>query len=129
MKEVQSLLKLVSDGLRTLARGVDAIAEKVNEADQPKSPARPAGRKKSAAVKKTRSARKAEPAAAKESAVKSPTAAQTVETIISRAKKGVDTAAIKEKKGYNQKKVANIVFKLKKQGKIKTLEKGVYTKA
>jgi hypothetical protein len=61
--------------------------------------------------------------------VKSPTAADAVLTVIGRAKKGAGTAAIKEKTGYNQKKVANIIFKLKKQGKIKTLEKGVYTKA
>jgi len=31
MKEVQSLLKIVSDGLKTLAQGVEAIAEKLDD--------------------------------------------------------------------------------------------------
>jgi len=57
------------------------------------------------------------------------TAADTVLGIIKRSKKGVDTAALMEKTGYNQKKIANIVFKLKKQGKIKSDSKGVYVKA
>jgi hypothetical protein len=34
-----------------------------------------------------------------------------------------------DKTGYNQKKVANLVFKLRKQGKIKSVVKGVYVKA
>ena len=31
MKELQSVLSIVSDGLKTLAKGVEAIAEKVDE--------------------------------------------------------------------------------------------------
>ena len=129
MKEVQSLLKIVSEGLKTLAQRVETIAEKVDEGAGPKSPAKPAVRKKSPAVKKTKSVKKAAPEAGKEKAAQSLTAAETVLRIINSSKKGLNTAAIKEKTGYNQKKVANIVFKLKKQGKIKTPQKGVYTKA
>ena len=129
MKEVQSLLKIVSEGLKSLAQRVEAIAQKVDEGAGPKSPAKPAGKKKSPAVKKTKSVKKAAPNAGNKKAAQSPTAAETVLTIITGAKKGLDTAAIKEKTGYNQKKVANIIFKLKKQGKIKTPQKGVYTKA
>jgi hypothetical protein len=129
MSEVQSLLKIVSDGLKNLAQRVEAIAAKVDDVAGAKRPAKPAGKKKSPAVKKARSVKKAAPAAAKKKGVKSPTAADTVLTVISRAKKGVNSAAIKQKTGYNQKKVANIIFKLKKQGKIKALEKGLYAKA
>ena len=32
MKELESILKVVSDGLKTLAKGVETIAEKVDEA-------------------------------------------------------------------------------------------------
>ena len=129
MKEVQALLKIVADGLKTLAQGVEAIAEKVDNTGGTKSSPQPGLKVKTPAAQKTKRLKKAAPAAAEKKAVKSPTAAETVLTIISRAKKGMNTAAIKEKTGYNQKKVANIIFKLKKQGKIKTLEKGVYTKA
>ena len=31
MKELQNVLNIVSDGLKTLAKGVEAIAEKVDE--------------------------------------------------------------------------------------------------
>ena len=57
------------------------------------------------------------------------TAVDTVLAIIKRSKKGVGTAALMEKTGYNQKKIANLVFKLRKQGKIKSVGKGTYVKA
>jgi len=53
----------------------------------------------------------------------------TVLRIINRYKKGVGTATLMEKTGYNQKKIANIVFKLKTQGKITSVGMGVYVKA
>ena len=137
MKEVQSLLKIVSDGLKTLAQKVEAIAEKVDDVAGAKSPAKRAVKTKPPAAKKTVKAKKAAPAAEKKAApatikkadTKAPTAADKVLAIIDSAKQGVNTAAIKEKTGFDQKKVANIIFKLKKQGKIKTAEKGVYTSA
>jgi hypothetical protein len=129
MKEVQSLLKIVSDGLKTLAQKVETIAEKVDDVAGAKGPAKRAGKTKASAAGKTVKAKKAAPPAAKKSNTKARTAADTVLAIIDGAKQGVNTAAIKEKTGFNQKKVANIVFKLKKQGKIKTAAKGVYTKA
>jgi DNA replicative helicase MCM subunit Mcm2 (Cdc46/Mcm family) len=144
MKEVQSLLKIVSDGLKTLAQKVEAIAEKVDDVAGAKSPAKRTAKAKAPAAKKTVKAKKAAPAAAKKAApaaakktapaaakkagAKAPTAADTVLAIIDSAAQGVDTAAIKKQTGFDQKKVANIIFKLKKQGKIKTAEKGVYTK-
>jgi predicted Rossmann fold nucleotide-binding protein DprA/Smf involved in DNA uptake len=60
---------------------------------------------------------------------KPPTAADTVLGVIDRAKKGVNTATLMEKTGYDQKKIANLVYKLKNQGKIKSVNKGVYLKA
>ena len=57
------------------------------------------------------------------------TAADTVLAIINRSKKGVDSANLAKKTGFDKKKVANIVFKLRKQGRVKSVSKGVYTKA
>ena len=129
MKEMQSLLKMVSDGLKTLAQGVEAIAEKVDEASKTKSSAKPKIKKASSAGKKAKSVKKTAPLAAKKKAAEPTTAVDTVLNIIGRSKKGVNTAAIKAKTGYNQKKVANIIYKLNKQGKIKSVEKGVYVKS
>ena len=57
------------------------------------------------------------------------TAVDTVLAIIKRYKKGVGTVALMEKTGYNQKKISNLVYKLRKQIKIKSVGKGVYLKA
>ena len=57
-----------------------------------------------------------------------PTAADTVYKIIARYKKGANMAAIKQKTGFDNKKIHNLVYKLKKQGKIKSETKGVYVK-
>jgi hypothetical protein len=136
MKEMQSLLKMVSDGLKTLAQGVEAIAGKVDEAAKTKSAGTATSKKQSTPVKKAKTvskkAKAAEKPAAKvvpKKAVKPTSAVDTVLDIISRSKKGVNTAAIKAKTGYDQKKVANLIYKLNKQGKIKAIQKGVYVKS
>ena len=46
--------------------------------------------------------------------------------IISRSKKGVDTAALMKKTGFNQKKITNILHRTFKAGKIKRADKGIY---
>ena len=46
--------------------------------------------------------------------------------IINRSKKGVDTAALMKKTGFNQKKVRNILHRTYKQGKITRVDKGSY---
>jgi hypothetical protein len=49
--------------------------------------------------------------------------------LIKKSKKGIDTAALMEKTGYNQKKIFNVIYKLKQQDKIKSIRKGIYVKA
>jgi len=46
-----------------------------------------------------------------------------------KSQKGVNTAALAKKTGFNEKKIHNIFYKLKKQGKFKSEGKGVYVKA
>jgi len=52
----------------------------------------------------------------------------TVLTIIRRSKKGVNTAALMKKTGFSEKQIHNNVYKLKKQGKVESVGKGVYLK-
>ena len=49
--------------------------------------------------------------------------------IIKRSKKGVNTATLMNKTGFNQKKVTNILQRTFKQGKIKRVAKGIYVGA
>ena len=48
---------------------------------------------------------------------------------IKRSKKGLDTSALVQKTGYDRRKIANIVYRLKSQGKIKSDGKGLYVAA
>jgi hypothetical protein len=57
------------------------------------------------------------------------TATDKVLRIINRSKKGVDTATLMKKTGFDQKKVWNILHRTYNQGKIKRVGKGIYVGA
>lgn len=72
----------------------------------------------------------AEPKQAKETKKeKEMTAGDTVMNIIEKSRKGVDVASLQKETGFTTKKIHNIVYKLKKQGKIISERKGFYKKA
>jgi len=122
MKEIDVFLKTVVEGMKVMAQGIEVLAEKLDTIA-----------KSHVDKVKAKSARKApskpKKSVAKKAAPKKPiTAAETVLKIISRSKKGVSSATISEKTGFAPKKVHNLVYKLKKQGKIKSVERGLYLK-
>ena len=57
------------------------------------------------------------------------TAGDTVLNIIEKNRAGVDVASLQKETGFTTKKIHNIVYKLKKQGKIISERKGFYKKA
>ena len=57
------------------------------------------------------------------------TATEQILGIIKRFKKGIDVPTLKEKTGFNDKKVRNIVFRASKEGKIKKSGRGIYVGA
>jgi hypothetical protein len=138
MKEIEKILKTVSDGLKLASQGILSLAEKVNEA------AKAMGTNEKTAVKRTAAAGKPKTKSKtskkgktvvktirtkKTAGVQSKTAIDTVFDIIEKSGTPVGTAALREKTGFESKKIANVLFKLKKQGKIKSVGKGVYTSA
>jgi hypothetical protein len=139
MKEMEKLLKAVADGLKSMAHGIETLSEKVSEIARQQSgqPEPPQPQKKTAAAKKTAKGRPKKPAARKPSrkparrkTVEGQAAGKTIDQVmeaIRNAPDGIDSAGLMEKTGYDRKKVANILFKLKKQGKIKNVNRGVYT--
>ena len=74
---------------------------------------------------KAKPAKKAPKAPVKKKTVKA-TATDQVLNIINKLKRGVDTATLMKKTGFNQKKVTNILQRTYKQGKIKRADRGVY---
>ena len=57
------------------------------------------------------------------------TAGDTILNIIEKSREGVDVASLQKETGFTTKKIHNIVYKLKKQGKITSEQKGFYKKA
>lgn len=138
MKNLKKNLRSVDKDLKALAKKVDKMIVAVGKLEKPKAKVAKAKPVKKTATKakpvKKVAAKKApvKKVAVKKPAAKKPvklTAADTVFGFIKRYRKGVDVSTLMEKTGYNQKKIANIVFKLKKQGKITSVRMGVYVKA
>jgi len=134
MRELESFFKTVGEGLRTLAQGVNAIADKLDglsdvgngQRSKPDTKDRPDREVKTETPKaKTAGerAKKTTPQGKKGTA-----ASDIVYEIFDRAKGPVDIAILAEKTGFEKKKLHNIIYRLKSQGKVKSVGKGVYSK-
>ncbi len=113
--------------LTALQKDITAIGkklEKLIKAVEKNEKAKVTKASKAKAVK-AKPAKKAPKAPAKKKAVKA-TATDQVLNIINRLKKGADTAYLMKMTGFNQKKVANILYRSFKAGKIKRADKGIY---
>jgi len=122
MKNLKKNLQAVNRELKALAKEVDRAAVAVGKLEKPK--AKVVKRKP---VKKT----VAKKVAAKKRAAKK-TKLSVIDTVfgaIKRYKKGVSAAALMKETGFNERQIHNNVYKLKKQGKIKSVGRGVYLKA
>jgi hypothetical protein len=113
--------------LTALQKDITAIGkklEKLLKEVEKSEKAKPTKASKPKAVK-AKSAKKAPKTPTKKKAVEV-SATDQVLNIINRLKKGVDTATLMKKTGFNQKKVTNILQRTFKQGKIKRANRGVY---
>jgi hypothetical protein len=120
MEKLKKDLQAVSKEIKALTKKLDRLVKSVGGGSK-KAPAKKKGasRKKPAVKKKT---------SAKKTASKA-TAFDTVITLISRSQTGVNTSQIKAKTKFDDKKIANIIFKGKNRGLIKSISKGIYKKA
>jgi nucleoside 2-deoxyribosyltransferase len=107
-------LQAISKEVTKLVKQIENLTATLGKAEKPK--AKP--------VKTTTRGK----AVAKKAPVKAAKITDTdqVLAIVNRSKKGVDTATVMKKTGFNQKKVRNILFRTYKQGKITRVEKGIY---
>ncbi|MBW1787454.1 MAG: hypothetical protein JRK53_12650 [Deltaproteobacteria bacterium] len=122
MKVIKRELESIAKNLKALTKKVESIAQKLAKmeaatAKKAKAPVRAAKKPAAKAKKIVRSK------------AKKVIATDAVFAVIRRSRKGVNTATLKEKTGFNETKVRNVIFRLKKQGKITTKTKGVYIAA
>jgi len=115
-KKIKKDLQAVLKALYNLVQKIEKVQKEVDTQVQPtKKP-------KAKAVKK---------APAKKNVVTKtapPTANEKIFGIIKRSKKGVNTEVLMKKTGYERRTISNAIYKLTKQGKIKTVAKGIYVK-
>jgi predicted transcriptional regulator of viral defense system len=105
-KNITAIGKKVDNLLREFEKDVKAETPKASKA-------------------KTAKAKPAKKVPAKKRATRV-TATDKVLRIIHTSKKGVDTATLKKRTGFDDKKVRNIIFRTLKEGKIKRAGRGVY---
>ncbi|MDP4979106.1 MAG: hypothetical protein NWQ21_06605 [Desulfobacterales bacterium] len=115
-------LKALNKNIQALGKTLDSLLKAVEKDEKPKAKPEKTIPAKKAPAKKTSAAK----APTKKKAAQ-PTATDEILKIINGSKKGVDAPTLVKKTGFNQKKVRNILFRTYKQGKIKRLDKGIYT--
>jgi predicted HTH transcriptional regulator len=138
MKQVKKDVQAVLKGLKALTQKTEKLGKKVDKLEKatvqkkakPKVARKPRVKAKAKAVaakpRKTKSAAKTVKPRPKRS---TKSAADTVYEIVSNAKAGVTTAQIKEKTGFNNQKIRDNIYKLRKRGLIKSEQKGSYVKS
>jgi len=114
MDQIKKDLKAIAKDLKGLTQKTEKMVNRLKKLEKAQAAKKP----KAKAVKK---------AVAKKPAKLS--ASDTVLAIIKRSRKGVDTVALRKKTGFEGRKIGDIIYRLKKQGKIKGLGKGLYVKA
>jgi len=112
----------------TMIKDLQAISNKLTKlANQTEKLAAELGKAQKPSVKSVKTKTKAKAVTKKAPAkVAKKTDTEKVLEIINRSKKGVDTATLMKKTGFNQKKVRNMLNRTFKQGKITRVAKGIY---
>ena len=108
-------LQTVSKELTKLAKQTEKLAAALGKAEKPKAKSVKTTTKAKVVITKKVPAK-----------VAKKTDTDRLLAIINRSKKGVDTATLMKKTGFDQKKVRNMLTRTYKQGKITRVGKGIY---
>ena len=112
-------MKKLANDLKSIAKQLNALAKKTaNMANTfEKAPKKAAPKKKAVRVAKKKAAPKA----------KNLTPTDQVLTIMKRFKKGISVEALRNKSGYTEKQISNIVHRACLKGKMKRIGRGIYS--
>jgi predicted HTH transcriptional regulator len=136
MKQVKKDVQAVLKGLKALTQKAEKLGKKLDKVGKatvqkkvkPKVARKPKAKAKAAAPKPRR-AKAAAKTVQPRPKRSTKSAADAVYEIVSNSKTGVTTAQIKEKTGFNNQKIRDNIYKLRKRGLIKSEQKGSYVKA
>jgi predicted Rossmann fold nucleotide-binding protein DprA/Smf involved in DNA uptake len=126
MTQASNQLKSIAKHLTALSKQVEKLSKQVDKGLAAKktvsksTKAKPKAKAKIAApVKKVKMAK----------VDKGATVLNSVLDVIKKSRKGVSIAQLKEKTDLNPRQLSNALYKLTKKGSIKSMSRGVYTKA
>jgi hypothetical protein len=125
---IEKQLVAVQKKLTAIKLKVDNLIEAVEKSETKVAKPSKAKVVKAKPVKKAakaKASKKAPKAAAKDSTAKV-TAADQVLNIINKLENGVDAPTLVKETGFKQKKIANIIQRILKQGKIQRADRGIY---
>jgi hypothetical protein len=114
MKQLKKDLKTVAKDLKRLTQKADKMIKQLEKLDKAQAAKKP----KAKAVKKVVVKKRAKLSAS-----------GTVLATIKRSRKGVDKASLIKKTGFEDKKIRDIIYRLRKQGKINSGGRDIYVKA
>ncbi|MFH1243031.1 MAG: hypothetical protein V1689_11800 [Pseudomonadota bacterium] len=123
MKQLKKDLSQVSRTLKELSQKTAKIAKELEKLGKVQASKKPR-------VKRTIKAKSAKPA--KEKAARKQVRASAVDNVlgaIQGSPKGIDLATLKKKTGLEGRKANDIIYRLTKQGKIKSGQRGIYVMA
>ena len=123
MNELKKDLEAVIKAMKTLTEKAENLLEKIEKIEE-----KTENDKVMLVVKTAQTGEKAQRGRRPASSNRI-TAKDNVFSIIKRSRKGVDTSHLRVKTGFNDKKIQNIIYKLKKQGLIRNIRTGIYVKS
>jgi len=137
MSALKNDLAVVAKALKQLSKKTESLAKKVDKLEKSKAAKKPKAKRakkaktKKIVVAKKRVAPKKRKAPKKKVAAKKAPKKSASELILSimktsRSKKGVATALLQKKTGFNNQKIRDNIYKLTKRGKIERVGRGVY---
>ncbi len=139
LKELKEILAVLAAGLKSFSESIDSVAAMITDAVGVEEPPKTKMKEAASVEKKPASGKKRGRKAASETGVrkrsgsrgrvkKEESAANYVLKLIGQMPGGANTAVLMEKTGFDKKKVANILYRLKSKNLIINEKVGVYTK-
>jgi len=128
MKEFETFLKTVGDGLKMLAQGVNAIADRLDDFVESNKGGTAGSRTNARTATSGKETSRRAAGRPGPRGKKGASASDHVYEAMSRARGPVTIDMLAEKTGFEKKKLHNILYRLKKQGRIENVSKGVYRK-
>ena len=111
MKQLKKDLQVVLKSLKQATAKTETMMKKLEGIEKAQGPKKPKAK-----------------ASPKAKAPKKASDSDTVLKIVRRSKKGVNRAAVIKKTGFEGRKVGDILYRLKKHGKIRVEGEGIYLK-